>query len=124
MTMHDYMFELRGRIPSKKNSRITLRNGRTIPSKAYTEWHKTAEEQLIGLEKEGLDEPLSIRYDFYLPDRRRTDLSNKIESVNDLLVDIGFITDDNANILSTLHVYYRGVDKENPRCEIGVSKQS
>jgi len=122
MKMQDYMFQLTGRIPSKKNSRITLRNGRTIPSKAYTAWHSIAEAQLLDLANEGLDEPLSITYQFYLPDRRRTDLSNKIESVNDLLVDIGFITDDNANILSVLHVYYMGVDKENPRCEIGVSK--
>ena len=28
--------------PSKKNSRITLKNGRTIPNKKYSEWHKKA----------------------------------------------------------------------------------
>ena len=29
-------------IPSKKNSRINLRNGISIPSKAYREWHDEA----------------------------------------------------------------------------------
>lgn len=120
--MSDYNFTLQGRIPSKKNSRISTRSGRSFPSKKYTEWHKEAADQLSDLADECIDYEVAISYRFYLPDNRRTDLSNKIESINDLLVDIGFIEDDNVKYVSQLHVYYMGVDKKEPRCEIAVSR--
>lgn len=119
--MSDYFFTLHGRIPSKKNSRISTRSGRSFPSKKYAEWHKDAESQLEHLAGESIDYPVAVSYYFYLPDNRRTDLSNKIESINDLLVDIGFIEDDNAKVVTQLHVYYMGVDKKEPRCNVMVS---
>ena len=120
--MSEYSFQLTGRIPSKKNSRISTRSGRSFPSKKYGEWHVDASQQLNHLAGEGIDYPVAIGYYFYLPDNRRTDLSNKIESINDLLVDIGFIEDDNAKVLSELHVYYMGVDKTAPRCNVVISQ--
>jgi len=35
-------FVLHGRIPSKKNSRVTLPDGRTIPSSDYSRWQREA----------------------------------------------------------------------------------
>lgn len=77
---------LKGRIPSKKNNK--QRTGKAlISSKAYREREN---EQLQSLKEQvkpiGLDSALYIHYKFYMPDARKTDLSNKVESINDLFV--------------------------------------
>lgn len=53
-----------------------------------------------------------------MPDHRRCDLTNKAESVMDLLVDNGFIEDDCWQITGLIELSCGGVDKENPRVEI------
>ena len=118
---------LYGRIPSKKNSKnIINRWNRTfiISSKKYIEWEK---EQLEYIEIKRLTKqieiinplwPLKINCIFFMPDKRRTDLSNKFESIADCLVKAKVIADDNYEILNEVHLYYWWYDKENPRCEI------
>lgn len=86
------MITLTGQVPSKKNSRINTRSGRSFPSKRYSEWHKIALEQLKNEEK--LPEKVGIEYTFYQKDNRRRDISNQLESINDLLVDAGLLIDD------------------------------
>ena len=116
-----------GRIPSKKNSKnIIQRWWRTfiVSSKEYIKWENEQIEYLWDTLTETLDflPPYKIEYKFYLPDKRKTDLSNKIESINDMLVKFWYIDDDNSNILQELHIYFMWVDKENPRCEITFTK--
>jgi Holliday junction resolvase RusA-like endonuclease len=48
--------------------------------------------------------PLSIEYVFHPDTKRRFDMSNKIESINDMLVSSGIIQDDNIFIMSDLHM--------------------
>ena len=67
-----------------------------------------------------LDKPLKVIYKFRFPDRLKTDLSNKLESINDLLVRYGVFADDNHQILTCIEATSMGVDKENPRCEIEI----
>lgn len=55
---------------------------------------------------------------FFAPDARVSDLSNKTESVMDLLVDNEVITDDNWFVIGDLHLKFGGIDRENPRVEI------
>lgn len=113
------MITIKGRIPSKKNSVMTMcRNNRALhfPSNKYREWHKEASQQLIGVPK--IPNNMPLIYCFYAPDNRKSDLSNKLESVNDLLVDCGILEDDNWFVLSEYRVRFMGVDKENPRVEI------
>jgi len=93
--------------PSKKNSKTMVCRGRRpilIPSKAYTKWHAEMEGE-ISLTPLDIWEYI-FEYHFYIPlkkDWEKTarpfDYSNKIESINDFLVDIWFIEDDNYNIL-------------------------
>lgn len=107
-----------GRVPSKKNSKIMVCRGKfpmLLPSVKYTEWHKDASAQLIGQQKISSD---SLILTFFPPDKRPADLSNKTESIMDLLVDCGLIDDDNWFIINDLHLKFGGVDKENPRVEI------
>lgn len=117
-----YEFAIEGRIPSKKNSRVTNRKtGRSFPSRDYVKWHKNVEKQLENFKNEGIDFQVHISYDFYMPDNRRCDISNKIESINDLLVDINFLTDDNWKIIKSFTATAQ-LDTENPRCEIRINE--
>lgn len=91
-----------------------------LPSKAHKEWH---EEQSWKLPKIPTIDNCEIIAFFYAPDNRATDLSNKWESVGDLLVDNLILKDDNWNVIKKLTLIYSGVDKENPRCELEIINQ-
>lgn len=111
-------FSLSGRIPSKKNSRITTKSGRSFPSKAYSAWHKDAMAQLmfLGIGKDGI-EKCSVELHIRFPDLRRADLTNKAESVMDLLVDYGLLADDNWKVVGRV-VLSGDLDRENPGVDI------
>lgn len=112
---------LKGRIPSKKNSRIIVCRGRfpmSLPSKSYTEWHK---EQSQTLPKINTIDNCKMVITFYAPDKRPTDLSNKAESIMDLLVDNKILKDDNWFVVSSLSLILGGIDKDNPRAEIDIN---
>ena len=42
----EYTIILQGETPSKKNSRINTRSGRSFPNARYTRWHNDAVEQI------------------------------------------------------------------------------
>ena len=114
-----------GRTPSKKNSKIMVCRGKfpmLLPSAKYKEWHKDAIIQLAQqkVPKDKLNKPIKITTTFYAPDKRVFDLSNKIESIHDLLVDYGFLEDDNYTILKEVVTIYGGLDRKNPRAEIKI----
>jgi len=115
---------LKGRIPSKKNSTRRIKRGNRIfnvPSEAHEQWHV---EQQYSLMKQRLipDDPIEkchyIDLYFHFPDKRRADLSNKTESVMDLLVDVGILKDDSWQVTGPMYLHPSGVDKNDPRVEI------
>ena len=116
---------LLGQVPSKKNSRINTRSGRSFPSKRYSEWHKNSVEQLGTIDgsfgKGITSQKCEINYMFYCKDLRRRDVSNMLESINDLLVDVGILEDDDWK-----HVRIgwadATVDKEKPRAEVTIKQ--
>jgi Holliday junction resolvase RusA-like endonuclease len=113
--------KINGRIPSKKNSRnIFVKGNRrfNIPSERYRKWHIDATKQLIGTEK--ILGEIEIQIEFWMPDNRRADLTNKAESVMDLLVDLKIITDDSWQCVPSLTLQSKGIDKINPRAEIWI----
>ena len=112
---------LKGRIPSKKNNK--QRTGRAlISSKAYRERESEQLKSLLAqnIKPRRFSWPYSVTYTFYLPDARKTDLSNKVESINDLFVKFWLFADDNRNIIREMHVRADGIDKNNPRCEVRI----
>lgn len=114
----DSKIVVHGRIPSKKNSTITMcRNNRALhfPSNAYRDWHKVVSLQLP---KTPIPAIIELTILFFLPDNRKTDLTNKAESVMDLLVDNNILEDDNWTVIPRLILQSGGVDKLNPRAEI------
>lgn len=114
-----------GETPAKKNSRITLRNGRTIPSKRYTEWHEiqkiTIQNQKIKQKVELIDYPVLIKLVFTHGDFIRRDSDNGVSSILDLLVDCGVLVDDNWKIVQRLEVE-NSYEKNNANCKITISK--
>ncbi len=109
-----------GTTPSKKNSRINTRSGRSFPSARFTEWEKPAllelKEQFAGLKITNY--PITLTMVFYNKDNRRHDLDNQSSSILDTLVKAGVLEDDNQTKVDALQLQYGGVDKENPRCEV------
>lgn len=119
-------FELKGRVPSKKNSLRRIKRGNhifTVASQQHEDWHK---EQLVMIRYQWTTRNLPlelVRYIeivIYPPDRRGGDLSNKTESIMDLLVHAGVIKDDNWFVVPQLLLRAGEVDTKNPRALISI----
>lgn len=109
---------------TKKNSqRIVLVKGRPIimPSKLYKDYEKECAKYLPALEQP-FDCPIEVQCKFYMPTRRRCDLTNLLEAIDDILTKYGIIEDDCYTILEShdgSRVYY---DKDNPRTEVTIKR--
>ena len=107
---------------TKKNSqRIVMVKGRpmVLPSKEYKEYEKACAPFIPRL-KVPISEAVNVKCVYYMPTRRRVDLTNLLEATADLLVTYGVLADDNRNVMYAVdgsRVFY---DKEHPRCEIEI----
>lgn len=114
---------LRGAIPSKKNSKKIVCRGAyplVLPSSNYEKWHKLAMWE-VKAQRVGRAEAIEkVEIVIFSPDRRRFDLTNKAESIMDLLVDVGILEDDNAFVCPQVILQFGGVDKVNPRAEVSI----
>lgn len=121
------IFELRGETPSKKNSRINTRSGRSFPSKRYTMWHDRAIQELCILQKTNKITPLSedkrisITFTFFHGNLKRRDSDNQCSSILDTLIDAGIIPDDNWKIIPR-KIIVDEYDKGNPHCIIEIQE--
>lgn len=90
-----------------------------IPSKQYLAYTKHCATYLQGLPTDAMPPPpYNIRALYYMPTRRRVDLTNLLAATDDILVHYGLITDDNSSIVGGhdgSRVHY---DKANPRVEL------
>lgn len=115
-------FSISGETPAKKNSRITLPNGRTIPSKRYRDWHSAAlfqlEEQWKDMKREMFNGEIRVYLHFYHADNRRRDSDNGVSSIFDTLQDAGIISDDRWQIIKEFSV--KNYKADFPRCEIKI----
>ena len=123
--MKKAQYLIKGRIPSKKNSRnIFVRGGKqfNIPSKQYKEWHKQATMQLLIAGQIRFESVCDVQMEFYLPDNRACDLTNKAESVMDLLVDCKILLDDKWQVVPRVFLESKGVDLDNPRVTVWIKE--
>lgn len=107
---------------TKKNSQRIVMAGKypkILPSKQYEEFEAQA---LWYIEALGIDYPVNIKAIFYMKTKRRVDLVNLLESLDDVLVKAGAITDDNANIIKSHDGSRVRHDKDNPRIEIEIER--
>lgn len=106
---------------TKKNSMRIVRNIKTgkrriMPSQQYMDyeaeavWHcKKARVQ------RPIEEPVEVKCLFYMPTRRRVDLTNLLESIDDVLVRAGVLKDDHSGIIVSHDGSRVLYDKDNPR---------
>lgn len=107
---------------TKKNSSQIITVGgrpRLIPSKKYLAYEKAAKRYLKPL---GIDYPVNVKCTFYMPTRRRVDLTNLLSAIDDVLVTHGVLTDDNRDIVATHNGSMVLYCKEMPRTEIEITK--
>lgn len=114
-----YRFLIEGETPAKKNSRRTLRNGKTIPSVRFMQWHNDASFQVMCQKRPAkpIERPAAVDMVFYHGDCTRRDSDNAATSILDLLKDTLVIADDNWKIIRQINIVNR-YDRNNARCEI------
>ncbi|MBQ0111945.1 MAG: RusA family crossover junction endodeoxyribonuclease [Bacteroidales bacterium] len=119
--MEKIKFVIDKETPSKKNSRINLRNGISIPSKRYKDWHDYAAilvvKQKIEQGIEQITSSCKMQFVFTHGDLRRRDSDNGVSSIMDLLVDCKILKDDNWQIVESYSVK-NCYNKGKPCCEI------
>ena len=105
---------------SKKNSQQILINSKThrpfiTQSKLYKEFEQNCG-YFLSKYKTNIDYPVNIKCTFYTNDKRRRDLTNLLNAVQDILVKYNVILDDNSNIVKSLDgsriIYRKGVAPE------------
>ncbi len=112
---------LYGRVPSKKNSK--QRTWRfLISSKAYLQWEQEQLKYMKSLSIEPIKYPVIIDYCFYRPDKRKTDMENKISSIQDMFVKSWLLVDDCWEYIPSLSSRSIKIDKKNPRVEIFITE--
>lgn len=98
---------LLGKIPAKKNNRRIFRDKsgrmRNLPSEEHEEWFENVGKELL-VQKIQFEhyEEADIRIDFYNQDSGRWDMSNRAESIMDMLVAYEFIEDDSRKYVRRL----------------------
>ena len=108
---------------TKKNSQRILVNRKTgmpfiAPSSAYKRYEAQARYFLTPKPKTPLAGCYRVAAEFYMPTRRRVDLTNLLEAAHDTLVAAKILADDNNTIIASVDGSRVLYDKENPRTEI------
>lgn len=85
---------LDGTVPSKKNSRINTRDGKSFPSKDFSDWHDDALVEVRRQTRERFFGLVQIEVILYFGTLGRADTDNKVTSILDMLVDAIVLTDD------------------------------
>ena len=110
---------------TKKNHQEIVKNPKTgkpfvIPSRQYKEYEKSAM-WFIPKPQKPIGEPVNVRCLFFLPTRRKGDLTNYLEAIDDVMVKCGLLEDDNYTVIQSHDGSRVLYDKENPRTEIVIT---
>lgn len=107
-------------ITKKNHQQLVWPKGRNkpivMPSPQYKQYEKDA---LYFIPKQiFINYPVNVKCLFYMPTRRKCDLTNLLQAVDDIMVRAGLLTDDNYTVIQShdgSRVFY---DKERPRTEV------
>lgn len=101
---------------SKKNSQQILYNMYTrkpfiSQSKLYKEFEQECGFYLIN-HNYNIDYPINLKCTFYVPDKRKRDIVNLLNAIQDILVKYNVIADDNYTIVNSINgsqiIYEKG----------------
>lgn len=112
---------------TKKNSQQILSHPKTgrpfiMPSKKYREYETHAAWFLKPRPPRPIECRLEVKCLFYMPTRRKVDLTNLLEAVDDVLVKTGIIKDDHSGIIISHDGSRVLYDKNNPRTEVIITR--
>lgn len=102
-----YRIIIPGEPKTKKNSPRILKNHRTgksfvAPSMDYVRYENQCLwilRQCEGRPADPIGYPVNLKCIYYMPTRRRVDLTNLLEATCDILVAAGILEDDNSDIV-------------------------
>lgn len=112
---------------TKKGNQQILMNPKTgkpfvMPSKAFKKYEAQAMALMPAIET--INEPVNVKCLFYMGTRRKCDLTNLLEAIDDIMVKAGILTDDNFTIIESHDGSRVLYDKEKPRTEIYIEKMN
>lgn len=105
---------------SKKNSQKIIINPRTrkpmiVQSDLYKQFERDCGLYLNKYRGLNIDYPINLKCTFYVSDRRKRDIVNLLNAIQDILVKYEVIADDNYNIVQAIDgtriLYEKGVEK-------------
>lgn len=110
---------------SKKNHPQIIMNKKTkkpilLPSPEYRKYEKEALPYIPN--DTTIDYPVNVKCLFYMPTRRRVDLTNLLEAIDDVMVKGKLLEDDNFKIIESHDGSRVLYDKENPHTEIVIER--
>ena len=116
---------IRGNVPSSKNSKVWT--GR------FLVWSKTAQkykketkqqwEEGRDLFLSGITEyPIHVSFEFVRGSKHKFDYVNPLQTILDLMVENGWLEDDNADVIIPYFIKY-SYDKNNPGVWIRIEKK-
>ena len=113
---------------TKKNSQQIIINPRNkrpmvIPSKLYRQYEKDAGMFLRG-KFARIEDPVNVKAIYYMPTRRKVDITNLHEALHDVLTHYAVVADDNSNIIAATDGSRVRYDKNNPRTEVTITPMS
>jgi len=86
-----------------------------IQSKQYRQFEKDCGYILQLYKTSPINYPINLKATFYVPDKRKRDLTNLENAIADILVKYGILEDDNYNIIDNWDgsriIYQKGVEK-------------
>lgn len=109
---------------TKKNSQQIVKIGKRraiMPSKAYTDYAKAAA-LFVPQSYSYITAPVTVTAVFYMPTRRRVDLTNLLEAIDDVIVAAGLLADDHCKIIVSHDGSRVAYDKQNPRTEVTIRR--
>lgn len=113
---------------TKKNHQEIMHSSKTgkpfvMPSRQYRDyeakavWYCKAQRP-----REPIETPVEVKCLFYMPTRRKVDLTNLLESIDDVLVKAGVLKDDHSGIIVSHDGSRVLYDKDAPRTEVYIQK--
>ena len=111
---------------TKKNSQqiaINRKTGRPFvtPSKKYKQYERDALQYIRHVLPFKVEPPVNVKCLFYMPTRRRVDLTNLLEAIDDVMVKAGLLPDDDYTVIQSHDGSRVLYDKEFPRTEIEIT---
>lgn len=112
---------------TKKNSMRIMHSSKTgkpfiMPSQKYMDYEAEAVWHCkIATLRRLIEDPVEVKCLFYMPTRRRVDLTNLLESIDDVLVKSGVLKDDHSGIIVSHDGSRVLYDKDNPRTEVYIA---